>query len=212
MDEEKKKSYLEELEAIDIRLKKINNDSCELSRRKTQLMYNIKSGKINLDSVKNELDLTTKLLAECVEIRKQLWQQKLFLDKELLFLNLPDGQSDELDLRLMYIGRYGIYLHGEKTMVGTIDYRGKQDVTLQGDIGYSINPAYRGHNYAYKALCILSDILSKKGISDFFISTHKDNEPSRKTIEKYGGELVSGDWGDVLIFRCLTRENEYCRK
>ncbi len=62
-----------------------------------------------------------------------------------------------------------------------------------GDVGFVIDPEYRGNSYAYHALCLVGELLKEKGIEDFWISAYKTNIPSVKTIEKYGGVVIKSD-------------------
>lgn len=110
---------------------------------------------------------------------------------------------------------YGIYLKGEGIKVGHIDYRGYHDSDICGDIGYVIDANFNGHNYAYKALCLLSSYLYQNHIPDFYISVFVNNRASLKTIIKtimnYGGDII-GVNGDIVTFMCLTRELDKMKK
>ena len=65
---------------------------------------------------------------------------------------------------------------------------------------------YRGHNYAYKALILLSQHLNEFGIEDFWITCDIDNIPSKKTIEKYA-QIYPKELGDnILRYECPTME------
>ena len=89
--------------------------------------------------------------------------------------------------------KYEIYLHNEKTQVGNIVYRGYHTSHLFGDIEYDINKEFRGNNYAYRALCLLSDLLKENDVEDFWISAYNDNISSLKTIKKYGGKVIQNN-------------------
>ena len=103
---------------------------------------------------------------------------------------------------------YGIYLKGESIKIGHIDYRGYHDSTITGDVGYFIDNRFNGHNYAYKALSLLSDYLYKNGVPDFYISVFIDNVPSLKIILRavlnYGGSIIEMN-GNMVTFECKTR-------
>lgn len=88
--------------------------------------------------------------------------------------------SDGLD------GSYFIYLHNTSEEVGVISYNPKYSNSIYGDISYSVYEDYQGHNYAFQALCMLSNHLENNNIKSIRISARKDNIPSIKTIEKYG--------------------------
>ncbi len=79
---------------------------------------------------------------------------------------------------------YDIYdIIVDHQLVGRIVYRYGTDEQLKysGHVGYTIEPEYRGHGYAYQALNELFDLIDKKEI---IISCDLDNIASYKTIEK----------------------------
>lgn len=88
------------------------------------------------------------------------------LDKEYYFIALHDGQ-----------------------IIGHISYRGLHSSNY-GDIGYEIDEEYRGNGLAYRALCLLGEILLENGINEAWIAAEGDNIASIKTIEKYGGTHI----------------------
>ena len=106
---------------------------------------------------------------------------------------------------------YGIYLKGEGIKVGHIDYRGYHNSSLVGDVGYVIDKRYSGNNYAYKALCLLSEYLFQNNIPDFYISVFLNNTPSLKiiikTILNYGGNIFEMN-DNIVTFKCFTRERD----
>ena len=104
--------------------------------------------------------------------------------------------------------RYNIYIKGKGLKVGYIDYRGYHNSIVLGDIGYVIDYRYRGNNYAYKALCLLSNYLYENNIPDFYISVFHDNIPSIKTIRKYGGGMIIKKDNMITTYQCETREKE----
>ena len=79
---------------------------------------------------------------------------------------------------------YDIQVAGQS--IGGMVYRYGTKAQLQycGHIGYHIDESYRGHGYAYQALCLLEKVLSAKGIDHVRITCEKNNIPSKKTIEK----------------------------
>lgn len=87
---------------------------------------------------------------------------------------------------------YGIYLHHTNTRIGNCDIRlGHNDeLYYAGNIGYHINPPYRGHSYAYDACQILFEVARKNGMTDLIITCSPDNIPSRCTLERLNGQYV----------------------
>lgn len=68
-------------------------------------------------------------------------------------------------------------------VVGHIVYRygTMEQLKYSGHVGYTIDEEYRGHHYAYKALCDLLEVIDQEEI---IITCDLDNIASRKTIEK----------------------------
>ena len=175
-----------------------------------------------------------KINLEKEKINKRLDQiydeiHKLGLDKveaEIWIKKPPVATNNIIDLRKGSIafapikeevitGMYDIYLHNTNTYIGCIMYSGYHCHNIYRDVGFQINKEYRGHGYAYQALTLLSNLLYKKGINDFWITVDKDNIPSIKTIKKYGGKLLkeykSGllENPAILDFECKTRKIEF---
>ncbi|MFV0396115.1 MAG: GNAT family N-acetyltransferase [Coprobacillaceae bacterium] len=53
-----------------------------------------------------------------------------------------------------------------------------------GHIGYTIEPEYRGHNYAFQATKILLDIIKEKNYKEIIITCSPDNIASKRSIQK----------------------------
>ena len=161
-----------------------------------------------------------KILAQCTGAKRELYRKKFqilnekywvlqekldYLDSELI------ASDNEIEIRKNshnIDSMYGIYLKNTGLKVGHIDYRGYHDSLISGDIGYVIDNKYNGHNYAYKALCLLSSYLHENNISDFYISAFKDNYPSIKIIENYGGGIIRED-DRMITYQCNTRGKDY---
>ena len=82
-----------------------------------------------------------------------------------LFDGAPIGRCDL---------RFG---HNAKTYIG-------------GNIGYSVDEAYRGHHYAAKACRLLFGLAKRHGFDHLFITCDPENAPSYKTCEAVGGKLL----------------------
>ena len=88
---------------------------------------------------------------------------------------------------------FTIFLHGTTERAGKIDLRigMNRELYYAGNIGYRVDPAYRGHGYAYEAGRVLfpaaRDIF---GMKELIITCSPDNEPSRRTLEKLNGILL----------------------
>ena len=88
---------------------------------------------------------------------------------------------------------YDILLHENKQKVGTIDLRltVEGNMYYYGHIGYNVQRAFRGHNYAYHACKVLFTIAKEEfGMKELIITCSPENVPSYKTLRKLGGELL----------------------
>jgi len=81
--------------------------------------------------------------------------------------------------------------HNEKTYIG-------------GNIGYGIDEAYRGQNYASKACKLMFELAKRHQMTHLIITCNPDNIASYKTIEKAGGkfkEITDVPKGNEMYFR-----------
>lgn len=79
---------------------------------------------------------------------------------------------------------------GERLGACTLRVGYNQRVYYGGHIGYEIDEAQRGHHYAEEACRILFRLARAHGMEYLSINCLPDNLPSRRTIERLGGELV----------------------
>lgn len=104
---------------------------------------------------------------------------------------------------------YGIYLHGQDLKIGECDIRlgMNEELYYAGNIGYRIYEAYRGHGYACEAARMLLRIArDDHGFEEVILTCSPDNIPSRKTLEKLGGELI--ETTDVPYWHWLYKRGE----
>ncbi len=59
-----------------------------------------------------------------------------------------------------------------------------------GNIGYRVEPSYRGHHYAAKACRLLFELARRHDLGYVIITCNPDNLPSRRTCELLGGQLL----------------------
>ena len=159
------------------------------------------------------INQTTGKKNKLMRTKFQVLNQKYWLLQEELeyYESTYITSDDEIEIKRygdMLESMYGIYLKGRGIKVGHIDYRGYHDSTITGDIGYFIDNRFNGHNYAYKALSLLSEYLCKNDVSDFYISVFMDNVPSLKiilrTVLNYGGSIIEIN-DNMVTFECKTR-------
>ena len=80
-----------------------------------------------------------------------------------------------------------------------------------GNIGYQIDEPYRGHHYAGKACKLLFQLARRQGMEYVIIVCAPDNQPSRKTCEWLGGELLEiAELPEDSEQRRLTGESHRC--
>ena len=111
-------------------------------------------------------------------------EKKIVITDGEIDLIRPEFEEDE-DSFWFYI-----YLHDTNTIIGEIIYDDEwRNQELYGNVGYSINSAYNGHNYARKALELLKQLLIGKK-EKMVLNIYDGNVASIKTAEKFGAKAV----------------------
>lgn len=59
-----------------------------------------------------------------------------------------------------------------------------------GNLGYKVDPAYRGRQFAVRAIKLLLPIARHHGMTELWICCNPANWASRRTCERVGAELV----------------------
>jgi N-methylhydantoinase B len=59
-----------------------------------------------------------------------------------------------------------------------------------GHVGYSVEPAHRGHHYAARSVRLLMPLARRHGMTSLWITCNPDNIASRRTCELAGAEFV----------------------
>lgn len=119
------------------------------------------------------------------------WKQKKIMNDHEYTMELIDV-SDRYQFSVSTYA-YDIYVPELRAIVGQCEYREETDpldLEYYGQIGYLIFFPYRGHHFAYYACLKLMDLLKEKGITECIITCNPDNEASRKTILRLGGEYL----------------------
>ena len=112
------------------------------------------------------------------------------LKKELNTLRIKQGRLKDDEIALVndiegLDGKYNIYNINLEKKVGYIAYSPTYFDTDIGSIGYEVYEPYRGHNYAYRSLKMLSGYLSKNGVEKVSVVADIDNIKSIKVMEKF---------------------------
>jgi len=87
---------------------------------------------------------------------------------------------------------YDIVLHDTQTIIGECDARiGYNDnIFYGGNIGYSVNPEYRGHGYAGEAVKLLYKVFQENDINKIYITNNPENINSKRVCEKLGANFL----------------------
>ena len=122
---------------------------------------------------------------------------------EMRFLDTSFLKNDEIALRLEktvegdeargWLPAYHFAICDPAgTKMGQCDLRigHNENVYYGGNIGYRVEPPYRGHHYAGKACLLLFELARRHGLDWLIITCNPDNGPSRKTCEWLGGALL----------------------
>lgn len=115
---------------------------------------------------------------------------------------------------------WGVILKAENKMIGTCGFTRIDTDNNVGEVGYVINPAYRGHSYAVEAVCRVIEFgfnnLELNRIEAKYIV---ENGASRRVMEKCGmtfegvaraSMLIKGKYRD--IGKCSILKDEYAEK
>ena len=89
--------------------------------------------------------------------------------------------------------RFDIRKLGNPQRRGYIDLRiGATEAIVMygGQIGYRVEPPFRGHRYAARGCRLLFPLMRDHGINPVWITCNPDNLASRRTLELIGAEFV----------------------
>jgi len=129
------------------------------------------------------------------------------------FINVPTLSDGEISLictsklpgnpekKLVPMYCFAICKDGEK--IGDINLRiGYSDgLYYGGQIGYAVNEAHRGKNYAVRACKLLIPVAKAHGMTKLLITNNYTNIPSKRVCEKLGAKLVRlvrlPEWTDL---------------
>lgn len=114
-----------------------------------------------------------------------------FLTDGEIDLKIEDKTPSNAEKGYVPAYKYRITMHNSDNSIGNIDIRigYNENIYYGGNIGYSIEQAYRGNNYASKACKIIKQIAIAHGMDRLIITCNPDNFPSRITCEKSGLKL-----------------------
>ena len=111
-------------------------------------------------------------------------------------VNFKELEDDFIKLKVDYFYdrqiSYFIYLKETNEYIGYCDLRLNHSLELYyyGNIGYRIEPAFRGNHYARRAATLLINLARGFGMQKLIITCNPDNEASRKTIEALNARYI----------------------
>lgn len=111
-----------------------------------------------------------------------------FLSDGEITLNITQKYKGDDELLPFYY--YDVLVRNET--VGKISIRigSNYHSYFNGNIGYEIDKAYRGNNYAFKACKLVLQVAKAHGMSELILTCDESNIASYKTIEKLGAQLI----------------------
>jgi len=63
-------------------------------------------------------------------------------------------------------------------------------IRYAGQLGYAVEPEFRGHHYAERACRLILPLARQHGLTQLWITCHPDNSASRRTLERLGAQVV----------------------
>ncbi len=66
----------------------------------------------------------------------------------------------------------------------------EQCIRFAGQVGYAVEPDFRGHHYAERACRLILPLARRHGLAELWITSQPDNLASRRTLERIGAEFV----------------------
>lgn len=115
-----------------------------------------------------------------------------FLRDEEIVLRLHHTEPADPARNWVPTYQFEICRCADGAVMGVCDLRigHNQQLYYGGNIGYRIEPPYRGHAYAAKACRLLFELARRHGMDRLIITCNPDNLASARTCEKAGGVLL----------------------
>lgn len=117
---------------------------------------------------------------------------------------------------------YRFMVEADGETVGSILFSKVDQENKTGTLGYKIVREFQGHNYAYYAVCAITDFLfDKKGIECIIVNHLHTNAGSRRIMEKAGflfegtarsAVYKNGQRNDLVCWSCSREHYKKIRK
>jgi len=109
-------------------------------------------------------------------------------------LKLVLAESQPADANAWHVPAYTFHLHPHSgEYAGRIRLRvGWNDdiITYAGQIGYAVEPAFRGRRFAERACRLILPLANRHGLEQLWITCQPDNLASRRTLERLGAHYA----------------------
>ncbi len=108
-------------------------------------------------------------------------------------LTLHLDRATPRDETRQHVATYHFELRIEGRAAGGIRFRAENDFDVEtyvGNIGYNVDPEFRGRRLAERACRLLVPLARAHGFRSLWITCDPDNPASRKTCTRLGAELV----------------------
>ena len=111
---------------------------------------------------------------------------------------------------------YAMELQSSGKVIGQVNYMFKDGHDFQREIGYVINPAFRGQGYVHEALtAMVTHIFAMGDVERVYAKIDARNTASEKVAQRLGmrkeahhirDDFFKGEWTDSLIYAVLKSE------
>jgi tagatose 1,6-diphosphate aldolase len=108
-------------------------------------------------------------------------------------LSLVLNECQPADMNGWRVPCYHFHMHTVGEYAGRIRLRiGWNDDVIRyaGQIGYAVEPAFRGRHYAERACRLIKPLARQHGLEAIWITCQPDNVASRRTLERLGAEYA----------------------
>jgi predicted acetyltransferase len=131
-------------------------------------------------------------------------------------LELHLVRTSDRDESRQFVATYHFEMRVNGTVAGGIRFRAENEFDVEqyaGNLGYNVDPKFRGHHFAERACRLLAPLARAHGFQHLWITCNPDNAASRRTCERLGAVLVEivelPDGSDMRLkgdrFKCRYR-------